>query len=119
MSFQKIITLVAVTVLVISLVIIGVPTGYGTDENWPPIVAECPDYWVLKGGKESSKCINVRDLGRCPPSNGDKHLEMDFSAYPFDGANSTCAKSTWAHTCNIPWDGVSYGIEDPCAETTE
>lgn len=118
MSFQKIVALVAAVILIVSLVTIGMSAGYGTDENWPPIVAACPDYWVLRGAKDSAKCINVRDLGKCPPASGDKHLKMDFSVYPFDGANSTCAKAKWANKCGVPWDGISYGVEDPCAETT-
>jgi hypothetical protein len=115
-NFQSIVLTTAVIVLIIALIIIGILLSYyKAQEQWPPIVANCPDYWTIDGSANLSRCTNVKDLGTCPAQSGDKHLEMDFSAPAFSGANGTCAKYTWAKKCNISWDGITYGVSNPCS----
>jgi hypothetical protein len=84
-------------------------------EQWPPMVPSCPDYWDITA---DGVCVNKKDLGKCPPRPGERHLTMDFNVYPFNGANSQCAKYTWASTCGVAWDGLTYGAGNPC-DTTE
>jgi len=114
--FQKMVLIAFGVALVTILVFIGVSAGYSKDEQWPPVVADCPDYWLLRGAtdSESQKCVNVKDLGTCPAASGKKHAEMDFTKYPFNESNDLCAKYKWATKCGIPWDGITYGVENPC-----
>ena len=114
-SFQKIILICAIVILLISLLFIGIAISKTTDSNWPPLVPICPDYWFVDVSGNSTKCVNVKDLGTCQPNSGDKHLIMDFSASPYVGANGNCAKYTWANNCNLAWDGINYGVSNPCA----
>jgi len=86
-------------------------------EEWPPIVADCPDYWMIDGSGNNAKCINVKDLGKCPPKGDDKHLTMNFNEDPFIGTNELCAKYKWAKVCDVTWDGITYGVENPCLST--
>ena len=99
--------------LVIILIIIGIAFSYAKNEQWPPLVPECPDYWIADGSGNNTKCINIKDLGTCP-SNGSKHLTMNFNTSPFVGENGDCAKYTWANRCNVTWDGITYGVNNPC-----
>ena len=48
MSFQKITIIIAAIILIIALVIVGLSlSGKGSsDTQWPPIIGDCPDYWV-------------------------------------------------------------------------
>ena len=115
-AFQKIVLTAAIIMLIIALIIIGILLSYyKAKEQWPPIIAGCPDYWTIDGSANLSRCTNIQDLGTCPPQSGDKHLVMDFSGPAFSGANGTCAKYAWAKKCNISWDGITYGVNNPCS----
>jgi len=115
MNFQKKVIIAGFIILLIILLGVGATSKYGTDEQWPPIVSDCPDYWTLKGTKESPMCINTRNLGTCSSTEGKKHSTMDFSKYPFnDEVTGTCSKYKWATACGVSWDGLTYGVENPC-----
>jgi len=113
-AFQKMVLFAAIIILIISLVFIGITLSYSKDKEWPPMVPQCPDYWVFDGSGNNAKCINIKDLGTCPPQEGDEHLNMDFSNNQFTGSNGMCAKYTWAKKCGVSWDGITYGVNNPC-----
>ena len=113
-GFQKIIFIVALIILLITLFFIGIALHYAKTKNWPPMVPNCPDYWVSEGTGKNATCVNVKDLGTCKASSGDTHLIMNFNNAPYVGANGNCAKYTWANNCKIAWDGLNYGVSNPC-----
>jgi len=112
--FQKIITIIAIIILTINLVVIAIALQNSKNVNWPPIVSSCPDYWLSDGSGNNLTCTNTRDLGSCKPTSGENHLIMNFNKPPFTGANGECAKYTWANKCNVAWDGLNYGVNNPC-----
>lgn len=57
-----------------------------------------------------------KDLGTCKSSTT-KHLNMDFTTSEFTGQNGLCAKYTWANNCGVSWDGITYGVSNPCNKT--
>jgi hypothetical protein len=114
-SFQKIILIIAIVILIICLIVIGFSINNTKNNVWPPVVPNCPDYWVIDRSSNNTTCINIKDLGTCPPLSGDKHLKMDFSVAPYIGSNGNCAKYTWANNCGLAWDGINYGVNNPCA----
>lgn len=117
-GFQKLILFSAIIILIIALVIIGIALSYAKDgEQWPPVTADCPDYWMIDGSGNNTQCINVKDLGTCPPKSGEQHLTMNFNTPVFTGSNENCAKYTWAKKCNVTWDGITYGVNNPCQST--
>ena len=81
-------------------------------EQWPPILSQCPDYWI-DGSSNGSKCVNVKGLGTCKSSSGGEY-SMDFTSPIFMGSNGTCEKYKWANSCNLTWDGITYGVPNPC-----
>ena len=114
MSFQKVVLTAATVLLIVILVVIGVSLSKASvEENWPPVVGECPDYWVdLSGNGEA--CFNSHSLGRCNiPKEGNKNT-MNFNQSPFTGENGVCSKYNWATACKITWDGITSGIKNPC-----
>jgi hypothetical protein len=113
-AFQKIILFGAIIILIIALVFIGVSLSHAKDQQWPPMTPECPDYWVMDGSGNNASCINVKNLGTCPAQSGQKHLTMDFNGSAFTGSNEMCAKYTWAKNCGVSWDGITYGVNNPC-----
>ena len=70
------------------------------------------DYWLDKSNGDTSKCVNVKKIGkqRCPKI-------MDFSKARFQGSKGLCTKYKWARKCDITWDGISQ-LEDPCSKNT-
>jgi hypothetical protein len=113
--FQKIVLVTAIIILILSLVIIGVAlNSKGTSSVWPPFVADCPDYWLMDGSGNNSTCTNIKDLGTCSPDSGAAHLVMNFNDTTYTGTNGLCAKYTWATNCGVSWDGITYGVNNPC-----
>jgi hypothetical protein len=114
-TFQKIVLFSAIIVLLIALVVIGVSLSYSKDQQqWPPMTPDCPDYWLIDGSGNNSVCVNIKDLGTCQPESGNEHLKMNFNLPAFTGSNGLCAKYSWAKKCRVSWDGITYGVENPC-----
>lgn len=113
-GFQKFILFAAIIILIIALVFIGIALTSSSDTTWPPMTPECPDYWITDGSGNNTRCINVKNLGTCKAQSGNKHLIMDFNKSPFTGSNEMCAKYTWATKCGVSWDGITYGVNNPC-----
>jgi hypothetical protein len=113
-SFQKIVLIVAIVVLIVALVIIGIALTYASNDTWPPMIPGCPDYWVMDGSGNNATCTNIKDLGTCPSNSNEKHLVMNFNDPIYTGTNGLCAKYTWATNCNVSWDGITYGVNNPC-----
>ena len=113
-GFQKIVLFAAIIILIIALVIIGIALTYAQDQTWPPMVPDCPDYWVMDGSGNNATCTNVQDLGSCPPTNGSQHLVMNFNTPAFTGSQGSCNKYSWARNCGVSWDGITYGVNNPC-----
>ena len=114
-GFQKIVLIVVIIILIIALVVIGVAlSGNFSNEEWPPLLSACPDYWKIDGSGNMTTCTNIKDLGTCPPKSGQEHLIMNFGSPLFTGDNGTCNKYTWAKKCDVTWDGITYGVENPC-----
>jgi hypothetical protein len=119
MSFQSTVVIVAGLILVVLLILIGV--GMSKAQNgstWPPIVGDCPDYWVDLSGNGAA-CVNVKNLGTCNGSVPEgNHLTMNFSGAPYTGSQGTCSKYNWATGCGITWDGITDGVQNPCTVTS-
>ena len=113
-TFQSTILVMAIIILILILVSIGVVLYQAKNNQiWPPVLGNCPDYWIDTSGN-GGNCVNVKDLGTCKPSNG-KHQVMDFTKPLFSGSAGKCAKYKWANSCNVTWDGLTYGVTNPCS----
>jgi len=118
-KFQRIIIIVAVILLIISLVLIGILMNNNKKtEQWPPLIGDCPDYWIDTSGN-GSKCVNVQNLGKCTSSPDPGIFSMDFTTSDYIGSRGLCNKYNWANTCGVSWDGITYGVENPCHSSTQ
>ena len=95
-GFQRTVMSVSVLLLILSLILIGIALYRQkySDITFPPVVADCPDYWKNTSTDEQIKCKNVKNLGTCPG-------EKDFSTFDFTGSSGLCAKKKWAKDCGI------------------
>ncbi len=112
-NFQKIVIIIFLLILVVALILIGMKMDKKIN-NWPPYIANCPDYWLDLGG-DGSQCFNSKELGLCniPISRTDKNTK-DFTASAYTGSDGLCTKKKWANACGVAWDGINYGVKDPC-----
>ena len=118
MIFQKMVLTAAIVILIIMLVIIGMSLSKASyEDTWPPIVGDCPDYWVDMSGNGES-CLNSHSLGRCNVPTEGENGTMNFNQSPFTGDNGTCSKYNWATGCKVTWDGITSGISNPCDTST-
>ena len=118
MNIQKMVLSVAIGILIIMLVIIGMALSKASyEDTWPPIVGDCPDYWVDMSGNGES-CLNSHSLGRCNIPTEGAPGTMNFNQSPFTGDNGTCSKYNWATGCGVTWDGITSGISNPCDTST-
>jgi len=118
MSFQKTVLTISIIVLILLLVVIGMSLSKSSEDvEWPPVLGACPDYWVdLSGNGEA--CFNTHSLGECNKPTANNKNTKNFNQVPFSGTDGTCAKSRWATKCNVTWDGITYGITNPCSSTS-
>jgi len=125
-GFKKIVLFSAIIILIISLILIGVALSYAKDEKWPPMIPSCPDYFVMDGSGNDATCVDIKDLTmgssnsvcQIPPGSKDKHLKKNFNTPAYTGTNGICNKYKWATTCGVAWDGITYGVQNPCQTST-
>ena len=116
MDFTNTVIITSLVLLVIILVFIAISMSSAKKSmDWPPIIPDCPDYWVDLSGN-GKQCINKLNLGTCNnPSSTGEYPPMDFTVAPYVGSKSKCAKFTWANACGVTWDGITTGGGSPCA----
>jgi hypothetical protein len=121
MNFQRIILICAIVLLIICLILIGmVLVNSKSTQQWPPLIGDCPDYWVDMSGN-GSQCVNIKGLGtwvNTDTMNVHKYQTVDFSISPYTGSSGTCEKYKWANENKVTWDGITYGVPSPCDTTT-
>ena len=100
--FQKIVILLFILLLILILFIVGFTLSSKQNKTWPPVVADCPDYWLDANG-DGSKGQDVKRLGTC-------YTDMDFTK----DLPTVCNKYTWAKGCGVTWDGITNLASDPC-----
>ena len=114
-GFQKIALMITLVILLAIFVFIAGSLVYASKNVVnTPILPQCPDFWEIEETETGPKCINVQNLGTCPAATGDTYLTVDFNSGNY---TDNCAKYTWANNCNIAWDGLTYGVDNPCTTT--
>lgn len=109
--FRSTITIMSI-VLVIVLIVFGVMiynSKYGV--KFPPVDAECPDYWETipkNDGSGGSLCYNNKNIG-----NSACEQKIDFSGPMWTGVAGLCQKQKWAAKCEQVWDGVT-NVDNVC-----
>ncbi len=115
MSFQKIVLSISIVIFIILMIFIGSVLYKNKYSNtFPPIVSECPDYWIDRQKsmenpdadsddvKTAQSCFNVKNLGNTSCSK-----TMDFTGDFWQGSTGACNKYKWAKKCDLTWDGIT------------
>ena len=113
-NFQRTTLMIAGIVLLICILLVSfLLVGSSNSQVWPPLIPSCPDYWIDLSGNGGA-CVNPKGLGICNNSNYDENFYMNFTIAPYIGSNGNCAKYQWATNCKLSWDGITYGVGNPC-----
>lgn len=105
-DFNKIVLHTATVLFIIVMLILGISFHQLTkDVAYPPVIAECPDYWEANKEQDGSTfCLNTMNLGG-------RSSDMCNKFYPdqFSGSKKQilCNKHKLARNCNLTWDGVT------------
>ena len=115
--------------LLISVIIFSIMIFFiNREEKFPPVIADCPDYWITSklfdndnnlniienghvrrevkkmnlSNNSESQCVNVKNLGS-------KYCSkiMNFNNIPYSSTDGNCAKYKWATSCDLTWDGIT------------
>jgi hypothetical protein len=121
MEFRKKVMVFFLILLVIILFIMAfMINDKSSNTDWPPYVANCPDYW-LDLSSNGSQCYNVKSLGKCGIPTSNNKNTIDFTSDLYTGSDGDCNKQKWANKCEVTWDGLTYGYgkKDPCGDDEE
>jgi hypothetical protein len=120
-NFQKMTLTIAGIILLICIVILILIFVFpNTSQVWPPMVSNCPDYFVDTTG-DGSNCTNPLKIIGSPscmttPTSGVN--APNFTVGNYIGSTGTCAKYNWATGCEVSWDGITYGVRNPCTNNS-
>jgi hypothetical protein len=105
-TFQSIVVIVAICVLIVSLVFIGFALRKQKNSaSYPPVIANCPDYWIDASGNNGAACTMDPKVGIS--GNAKCTSPMNFSSPMWQGQSGLCGKYKWATQCNLSWDGIT------------
>jgi hypothetical protein len=107
MSFNSIVMIVAIGMLIVSLAIIGIALkNQKNNITFPPVISDCPDYYTSVKNPEGTDYLCNKDTNLS--TNDDTECNtIDNSHTKFKGLGGLCAKKKWADNCGITWDGVT------------
>jgi hypothetical protein len=109
-TIQSIILTLAIAILLIILIVIGINNSKSqSKQTRPPVTGDCPDYWIDRGKGGSQCVVNAKN-----DNIGLATSPMDFSSPIYSGSNGACIKYTWANNNKVSWDGITYGVPNPC-----
>ena len=99
MTFQKIVLIIALVLLILSLVIIGVLIkSAATTAKFPPETSTCPDYFKVQHQNGSIHCTNPLGLGSCASG---------LTPVVGNDLDSRVQNCKLARGCGITWDGIT------------
>jgi hypothetical protein len=92
-GFQKITLIIAIIILIVILIFIASALLSGRSNNaWPPIKSECPDWWISDGSGNKSMCVNRKNLGSC---NSRKKKLQHFTIYRIEWVMCKIQMGNW------------------------
>ena len=118
-EFQSIVMTVAIILLILCMAAIGAIMYYDEkDVAYPPVIANCPDFWQEKHGEDGSEvCVPNADIALPHIKEGCLPEYIDFNTPEYTGKSGNCQKKLWAEGCGFSWDGLTQpSSRNPCKE---
>lgn len=127
-EFNLLVLNIAGIVLIGALLVIGIMLYYASrDQQFPPIVSDCPTFYRLD---ESNNCVlndvysgsgdnpmNFPSLATEPVNSQCHNLNLSqFNTLGTTAKDIKCAKKQWADGCDVYWSGISND-PDSCVKS--
>lgn len=128
-EFNLLVLNIAGIVLIGALLVIGIMLYYASrDQQFPPIISDCPTFYRLDG----SNCVlndiysgsgdnpQVPSLAKKSPveTNNCQTLNLaQFNTLGTTAKDIKCAKKQWADGCDVYWSGISND-PDSCVKSS-
>tara|TARA_B100001248_G_C27326616_1_gene429335 strand:+ start:347 stop:712 length:366 start_codon:yes stop_codon:yes gene_type:complete len=107
-SYYKIISIIALVVLVICLVLIGIALSKSSKESiFPPHVSKCPDFYTYN--PDTSECEDNKEISKSTVDNCSPMVLTDekYSNPGMGRTSGMCHKKKLAKKCGVNWDGIT------------
>ena len=103
MNFQRIVLMIAGLLLLGFLAVVAYSMiKANTIGEWPPVIANCPDSWVMD---TNGTCNNMNGVHM---NTGTTCTNTNFANdAKYLGQSGLCEKYKWSQTCGVNWDGIS------------
>ena len=103
-NFQRIVLLVAGLMFAgFMITVVYSMLKANTIGEWPPVIANCPDNWIMDtDGKTCKNANGLFNTGAASTCNS-----IDTSTDIYSGAGGLCQKHQWSKNCGVNWDGIS------------
>ena len=104
LNFQRIVLIIAGVLFAGFMVtVIYSMLKANTIGEWPPVIANCPDNWVMDA--DGKTCRNVNGVFKTGNATACDALNPSDAEY--SGAGGLCEKYKWSKSCGVNWDGIS------------
>lgn len=103
-NFQRIVLLIAGLLFAgFMITVVYSMLKANTIGEWPPVIANCPDNWIMDAdGKTCKNANGLFNTGAASTCNS-----IDTSTDIYAGAGGLCQKHQWSKNCGVNWDGIS------------
>lgn len=102
MNFQRIVlTIAGILLLGFLAVVVYSMIKANAIGDWPPVISNCPDGWVMSS--DGKTCKNTNGLKTATSCLG----SVNFAEPRYLGQAGLCEKYKWSVACKANWDGIS------------
>ena len=128
-EFNLLVLNIAGIVLIGALLVIGIMLYYASrDQQFPPIVSDCPTFYRLDGSNcvlndvysgSGDNQMNFPSLAKNSPDPQGVCHNLNLSQFNTLGTTAKdikCAKKQWADGCDVYWSGISND-PDSCVKS--
>ena len=104
MNFYTHLFIGTIVFLILTLIVVGYCMTLSKNQEYPPAIADCPDYYSLDSSSvcHAGSLIDVTDS-----CNSQNFTQGKYIVPGTDFESGLCAKKLWANKCDIKWDGLS------------
>lgn len=129
-EFNLLVLNIAGIVLIGALLVIGIMLYYASrDQQFPPIVSDCPTFYRLDGSNcvlndvysgSGDNPMNFPSFAKNSPVEGNSCQRLNLAHFNTLGTTAKdikCAKKQWADGCDVYWSGISND-PDSCVKSS-
>ena len=105
MNFYTHLFIGTIVFLILTLIVVGYCMTLSKNQEYPPAIADCPDYYSLDA---SGHCnIGKTISGTNSICNNENFNQNKYTKSGTDFDSGLCAKKLWANDCDVKWDGIT------------